>query len=282
MTSARRGQSRNKHCGDIDDEWFASSLHTLFIRISPRCTMGNDKDTAKPSDAKDEVKDEQPESSDSEPEGGHDETQLTPSKEPTYVVRIVFHQASNLPIADVGQLSSDPYVLAQLAADGQEGTRYGKRHKDDPYLRYRGPTAHSTTEPRWETEWIVAGVPASGFVLTARVYDEDNGTKDDRLGKVVLSSGALEDGWSCDARDFELKKRGASSRAWGLHAVRKLHPGNRDKDPTLRLSAEVLGTTEDECGKMYSLSSWFSIHYSPLIGSIVGTTSKQEGTEKAK
>ncbi|KAL1409146.1 hypothetical protein Q8F55_005975 [Vanrija albida] len=255
--------------------------------------MGNDKDTAKSADAdvisqpategqtKPNGKDggSASDSSDSEPEGGYDSTQLSPSKDETYVVRIVFLSGTNMPIADVGQLSSDPYVLAQLSADGDG--RYGKRHKTDPFLRFRSATAHSTTEPRWEAEWVVAGVPKTGFVLTARVYDEDTGTKDDRLGKIALRSGELEDGWSSDTRDFKLKKRGASTRAWGLHAVRKLHPANRDKDPALSISAEVLGKTEDECGKIYSLTSWWFTHYSPLIGTILGTTSTQEGVEKA-
>jgi hypothetical protein len=220
---------------------------------------------------------------DNEPAGGWDKTPLHPSRNTTYTVRIVFHGADNLPIADIPQRSSDPYVLAQLTASSETNPehRYGARHAKDPYLRFRSATVYASLEPRWEAEWIVAGVPCAGFKLNARVWDEDNGTKDDRLGKVELASGALSAGWKWEHEAHELRKRGGSVRAWGMHAVRSVLPGHGG-ETTLSISMEVLGKTEDECGKMYTLNSYWWIHYSPLMGVILGTTSSMDGKEKAK
>jgi len=219
---------------------------------------------------------------DKEPEGGWDDTPLPPNKGDTYTVRIVFHSASNLPIADLGVGASDPYVLAQLNARNDDGHRYGIRHNQDPHLRFRSATAHRTLEPEWEAEWIVAGVPANGFQLIARVYDEDNGTKDDRLGAVKLVSGPLSTDWKWEKEDYDLKKRGGSFRAWGLQHLRGIVNKEAREESTLAISAEVLGRTEDECGKMYTVNCWWFIHYAPLMGAIVGTTAPKDGEESAK
>jgi hypothetical protein len=110
------------------------------------------------------------------PAGGYDSTPV-PSAPPGYTIRFTFHHAKNLPYADLGSLSADPYIIATLK------TALVKRHKADPDLKIRVPTVHKNVNPVWNAQWIVANVPASGFYLKCRLYDEDPADHDDRLGE---------------------------------------------------------------------------------------------------
>lgn len=113
--------------------------------------------------------------SDKGPAGGFDSTPL-PRRPPGYTLKFTFHRATNLPLADINSLSSDPFIVAEL------NTGLPTRHKEDPPLQLRTKTIRQCTDPVWESEWIVANVPASGFKLKCRIYDEDPADHDDRLG----------------------------------------------------------------------------------------------------
>lgn len=211
------------------------------------------------------------------PSGGTDKTPLHPQKGPTYTVRITFHRANHLPVADLPRRSSDPFVLAQCNAN------VPTRHKDDPPIRFRTATAHLTTNPIWDADWVLAGVPASGMELKARVYDEDNGTHDDLLGKVHIRTGPISEGFKILQKKYELTARGANWRAWGLRNCFKPCFAEAREDATITVSFEVVGKTDPEVGKLYTLNNYWFIHFSPLMGKIVGaTTTEGEGKENAK
>ncbi|KAK8846785.1 hypothetical protein IAR55_005873 [Kwoniella newhampshirensis] len=223
-----------------------------------------------------------------QPEGGYDSTRLPPSSSPTYTVRITFHRASNLPVADLSDGSADPFILAQLT------TSHKPRHDQDPYLRYRSKTVQKTLEPEWNSSWTVAGIPSSGFKLDARIYDEDPEDHDDRLGKVEYESGKIDDAGFKGVKEqaFKVKKTGADLKAYGMrwicmgfHKDLKLHA-------ELVMSVEVLGKTEEEkdgekeqkgrnSGKAYTVNGFWWKHYSPMIGRLAGTKGKDsKGAEK--
>jgi len=100
------------------------------------------------------------------PPGGYDKT-LIPTARDGYTVRFTIHRAESLPVSDLASRSSDPFVTATLTSD------LPKRHKEDPEMVLRTRTIHKSVDPEWNTEWIVAGVPSSGFRLKCRIYDED-------------------------------------------------------------------------------------------------------------
>jgi C2 domain len=120
------------------------------------------------------------------PPGGFDATPI-PHVAPGYTLKITFHKAENLPFADFGTFSSDPYIVATLK------TGLTKRHKQDPELRIRIPTVRKNTNPEWNVEWVVANIPASGFFLKCRIYDEDPADYDDRLGNVHINVPGIGD-----------------------------------------------------------------------------------------
>lgn len=202
---------------------------------------------------------------DEKPSGGYDSTPLHPSSSPTYTVKFTFHSASNIPVSDYGAASADPFVLAQL------NTSTPTRHKEDAKLRFRSQTIHGTVEPQWEAEWIVAGVPQSGFTLKARIYDEDPGDHDDRLGKVIYSSGQIGEGWKgISKQEFKVKKRNADLFAYGLRWGKKIMCKDVELHARMVLSAEILGKTEEEVGKVYTVNSFYFVHFSPMIGRLTG------------
>lgn len=91
------------------------------------------------------------------PAGGYDATPMPPQPaEDTWTLRVTFHRAQDLPVADVGNRAADPFVLAQINTDRRV------RDKHDPRVRFRSATAYKTCDPRWDAVWVVAGVPASG------------------------------------------------------------------------------------------------------------------------
>ena len=218
-----------------------------------------------------------------QPPGGFDET-LPPHAPPGYTLKFTFHHARNLPFADINTLSSDPYIISTLKTD------LPKRHKDDPDLRFRTPTRHRNTDPKWDAEWVVANVPASGFFLKCRLYDEDPGDHDDRLGNVHVTVNAISDKWpGIKEQTFEVKARMGSKRAYLVRGCATMFSGNMKLRGEMILSVENLGRTPDEFGsKAYTIGPlYWSRHFSPLIGRLTGIKdaddqSNQDGRKKTQ
>jgi hypothetical protein len=206
------------------------------------------------------------------PEGGFDATPI-PRAPPGYTVKFTFHRATNLPLADINTLSADPFIVAVL------DTGLPTRHKEDPALTLRTPTIRQNTNPEWNCEWIVANVPASGFKLKCRIYDEDPADHDDRLGNVHISSTYVNEKWSgIKDQTFPIKKRMVSKRAWLLRAIAVCFRKLDHMNGTLSVSVEVLGRTQDENGgRAYTVGPQYWIrHYSPLLGRLLGQKEPNE------
>ncbi|CAE7178021.1 hypothetical protein HRS9139_03088 [Pyrenophora teres f. teres] len=209
------------------------------------------------------------------PEGGFDETPI-PRAPPGYTVKFTLHRANNLPLADINTLSADPFVVAQLT------TGLPTRHKEDPPLTMRTPTIRQSTDPEWNSEWIVANVPASGFKLKCRIYDEDPADHDDRLGNVHVEVGAINENWEgIHDQTFPIRKRMVSKRAYALRAMAVCFGKAHHMSGTLNVSVEVLGRTEDDNGgRAYTIGPQFWIrHYSPLLGRLLGQKEPNEDGE---
>lgn len=214
-----------------------------------------------------------------DPPGGYDATPIPKVHEPCFTVKFTIHRAINLPVADLKALSSDPFVHATLKSALQ------KRHKEDTDLILRTKTIHRTTDPRWESEWIVAGIPASGFTLKCRLYDEDPNDHDDRLGNVTVAVNHIDENWKgLQEEEFDIKKRMGSKRAYAIRGCVSLCDSNVHMSGTLILSVQVLGKTTEGLGRMYTVGplNWAK-HYSPMIGRIIGTKApSDESTETGK
>lgn len=208
------------------------------------------------------------------PPGGYDATPI-PRAADGYTVKFTFHRAENLPMSDLNSRSSDPYLTAMLTSS------LPKRHKEDPDMVLRTPTVHKNTNPEWNTEWIVAGVPSSGFRLKCRLYDEDPSDHDDRLGNVTVSVGRIGPDWQGIKNDsFDIKKRMGSKRAYLIRGCAAMLSSNVHMSGHLWLSAEVIGESEPPHGRMYTVgvTSYFK-HYSPMIGRLAGTKAPESSKE---
>lgn len=209
----------------------------------------------------DKKEDKKPEE---QPAGGYDSTPI-PKLPPGWTIKITFHRATNLPMADINSFSSDPYVLAQI------NSSLPQRHKEDPEFRLRTPTIRRNTNPEWNTEWIIANVPSSGFKLKARVYDEDPADHDDRLGNVHVHVGQLSEGWAgIQNEPYSIMKRSGSKRAYLLRAFAVCFGKIKHMSGDLYISIELLGRTKDDNGgRMYTIGPcWYTRHYSPMLGRI--------------
>ncbi|KAM0721919.1 hypothetical protein Q7P37_002844 [Cladosporium fusiforme] len=186
---------------------------------------------------------------------------------------ITIHRATNLPMADINSLSSDPYVLAECKTDNP------MRHKEDPPLRYRTPTIRRNTDPEWNADWIVANAPAQGFKLKLRVYDEDPANKDDRLGNVHVHVPPL-DGWEgLHDKKYHIEKKSGSKRAYLVRAVATCFRVAEHMHGDLFISMQVLEKTPEDGqnGRMYTIGpQWWTRHYSPLLGRIAHTHNPAE------
>lgn len=204
---------------------------------------------------------------DGQPAGGFDDTPIARAR-PGFTVKFTFHRATKLPMADINSLSSDPYIVAQL------NTHLQPRHKKDPHMCFRTPTIRRSTDPVWNADWIVANVPASGFALKARIYDEDPADHDDRLGNVHVHVDSISEGWrGIKEQPFKIKKRMGSKRAYLVRGVAAIISGSVQLSGDLILSVQVLGTTEaDDGGRTWTIGpcNW-SQHLSPMIGRLTGT-----------
>ncbi|KAJ5555444.1 hypothetical protein N7461_003914 [Penicillium sp. DV-2018c] len=210
----------------------------------------------------------------SKPAGGFDATPL-PHAPPGYTLKITFHRAEDLPIADFGSFSSDPYVAAQMVVG------LPKRHKQDPAVRFRTPTVRKDMNPKWECEWIVANVPASGFNLKCYVMDEDPADHDDKLGIAFIDVPALSEDWAgFKEKRFKVKKRFGSKRVYVFTNVSAFATGHH-KESWLVVSIECLGKTPGtEGGHMYTVgpNHWFK-HFSPMIGRLAGIKDQVQSTD---
>ncbi|CAK4029726.1 related to C2 domain [Lecanosticta acicola] len=211
------------------------------------------------------------------PSGGFDATPI-PSRPAGYTIKIKFHRAENLPVADINGFSSDPYCLAQLNCDTP------KRHKEDPPLRWRSATARKNLEPEWNEEWIVANVPSSGFKLKIRVYDEDPADHDDMLGKVHITVPSIHDGWhGIEEEGYRLQAREGSRRAYLIQALTTCFRANKAFHGHLFVSIEVLGRTQEDGqnGRVYTVGPcrWVR-HFSPMLGRLVNI--KEPDSEESR
>lgn len=217
-----------------------------------------------------------------QPAGGFDRTPI-PHAPTGYTVKFTIHRATNLPMADINSLSSDPYVMAQL------NTGLPTRHKQDPPMQWRTPTVRRNTNPVWDCEWIVANVPASGFELKARIYDEDPADHDDRLGNVHVYAENIGENWEgIREQVYQIKKRMGSKRAYLVRGCVAMFNRSVHMSGNLVISAVVLGRTESENGgRVWTVGpcAW-SRHLSPMIGRLAGTkelgSGKEGATEKYK
>lgn len=225
---------------------------------------GNTKPTQDKAEKQEKSGEDQPPKQEDQPAGGWDSTPI-PAAAPGYTIKITFHKATNLPMADLNSLSSDPFVLAQI------NTALPSRHKEDPLMRMRTPTVRRNTDPVWEFEWIVANVPASGFKLKARVYDEDPADHDDRLGNVHVTVNSLNESWpGIKNQPYKIKKRAGSKRAYAIRACAACMSKAKHMNGDLYISIEMLGKTEGNAGgRIYTTGPcWWIRHYSPMLGRI--------------
>ncbi|KAJ7113672.1 hypothetical protein C8R43DRAFT_1039663 [Mycena crocata] len=197
---------------------------------------------------------------------------------PTYTLQITFDRAKNLPVADIGTLSCDPYVLASAVIPNAEP------------LKFRTPTIRKTRDPTWDATWIISGVPASGFKLVMILYDEDPGPKlsNDRLGKAVARFGSeqMKEGFESIETEYRLQKRKGDLHPYILTYLTALFPGEKlRKHNRVVASVRVLRKDpddKDDC-RMYTFGpNRYSRHFSPLIGSMVNTKPSEKEKEKEK
>ena len=232
-------------------------------------------------DKVDKVADRKAEVSGSEkkkgPAGGFDSTK-PPSAPPGYTIQITFHRATNLPFADINTLSADPYIMAQM------NTRLPMRHKQDPRLRFRTTTKRRNVNPEWDENWIVANVPADGFELKCRLYDEDPADHDDRLGNVHVRVDRLSEQWEgIVEQPFDIKKRMGSKRAYFFRGCAALLRKDVHMSGRAIISVKVLCRTEtDVGGRLYTIGPCcWSQHFSALMGRVAGTKDLEK-TENGK
>lgn len=212
------------------------------------------------------------------PAGGFDDTPI-PHAPPGWTVKFTFHRATNLPMADINTLSSDPYIHATLK------TSLPQRHKQDPDMVFRTPTIRRNVNPEWKCEWIVANVPSSGFDLKCRLYDEDPADHDDRLGNIHLSVGNIGEGWSgIKEQPYKIKKKSGSKRAYLVRGCAALFNRGLEMSGEVILSVELLGRTEgDAGGQCYTVGPChYTRHTSPMIGRLAGTKDANEDNPNEK
>ena len=92
-------------------------------------------DTYQSQQAKDKGKDGK---QDKEPRGGYDPTPVPKQNYDGYTCKFIFHRATNLPLADINTLSSDPYLFAILE------TEVPRRHKVNEPPVWRSTTIRQT------------------------------------------------------------------------------------------------------------------------------------------
>ena len=231
------------------------------------------KDDSKKDDSKKDDSKKDDGGEEKQPPGGFDDTPI-PRRKPGYTVKITFHRATNLPMADYTTFSSDPYVLAEIT------TGLPTRHEEDPPLQHRTKTIRRCTDPVWESEWIVGNIPATGFHLKCRVKDEDPSDHDDRLGNAHITVPRLSEGWSgIHDQGFKIKKKSGSKRAYFVRIFATCIRVTKHLNGELFVSVELVGPTESSHGgRAYTIGPiWYTKHYSPMLGRLAGQKDDQDG-----
>lgn len=165
------------------------------------------------------------------------------SADTLYTVRIVFHSAQNLPVADLLTLSCDPYVSATITVPTHPSA------SDDPPLTWRTPTIRRTRDPTWNCAWIVSGIPSAGFRLCMKLVDEDPGDRDDRMGKADarFEAGVLREGYEVREHAYKIEKRRGSFRPWIQTYLVAVLPGQKlIKHNRVVVSVKVIGKAADQ------------------------------------
>ena len=183
------------------------------------------------------------------------------SRQPRYAVEITIHRAQHVPVGDILNFSSDPYIYATLHSQN-----FTREKPDDPpqrqVLEYRTHTVRSSLEPIFGCKWIVGGVTESGFALKLRLRDEDPSQffNDDRLGKGVLvipgPGEKLGEGWELREGECKIEKRkGAMSTHISTYIARLISRGAVGHHTVVWVSVRVLGKSkilEDDPNRIYT------------------------------
>lgn len=152
-------------------------------------------------------------------------------------------------------------------------------------MSFRTPTVRKNRDPEWNSEWIVANVPASGFHLKCHVYDEDAADHDDKLGNAYVDVDSVNGQWpGIKEQSIRLKKRMGSKRVYLFGNIAALASRRLDVQSHIVISVQCLGKTPgDEGAHMYTIGPnyWFK-HFSPLIGRIAGTKDKVQSQRDEK
>ncbi|KAK7692157.1 hypothetical protein QCA50_003776 [Cerrena zonata] len=192
-----------------------------------------------------------------------------------YTCEVSINRATDVPISDLNNLSSDPYVRATLS------TKYGSSgHSEEQHsINFRTHTERRTLNPVFNEKWVVSGIPSSGFTLTLNVRDEDPGNHDDQLGKstvVFPSQGQqLNDEWSSGEVECKVHKRKGNLKSkLTTYGVRMLTCGGVEHHCRLWIRVRVLSRAENQDDKrVYTLGPQrYFQHFSPMLGFFLGST----------
>ncbi|KAH9851614.1 hypothetical protein C2E23DRAFT_869285 [Lenzites betulinus] len=198
-----------------------------------------------------------------------------------YTCEIVFNSAKNVPLADLNDLSSDPYILATLTPSLPGASGPNSDSPPPESISYRTPTVRRSLNPTFNTRWIVSGIPASGFVLTISLRDEDPGNHDDKLGKAVIrfpdpnrdhgeGERELKENWDSGEREYKIHKRHGNLRTRvGTYVAKLVTRGRVKHRVRVLVSVRVLGPAPhlegDDAERIYTVGPQvFVRHFSPL------------------
>lgn len=131
-------------------------------------------------------------------------------------ILITFKSASRIPVGDILNQSSDSFLVALLTPRTPPSPEY------PPFpLTFRTTTRWGTRNPKWDEIWHLGGIPAEGFDLRIKIYNEGiQGECNERLGIADFSMSVLppvvDDGMPGEPQEhvLKIKKRKASQRAY--------------------------------------------------------------------
>jgi hypothetical protein len=115
----------------------------------------------------------------------------------------------------------------------------------------------------FNSKWIVSGIPASGFMLSLYLRDEDRGKchSDDKLGTAILNipgnGTQLTEGWVSPEREYKVEKRKGDVTnhitTWFAELVMR---GKFRRHTRVSVSARVIGKPrerKEEHQKIYTV-----------------------------
>jgi hypothetical protein len=176
-----------------------------------------------------------------------------------FTVEFTFHSGHSLPIADLHNLSSDPYLEAVLTCPDL------LQKPDEPPHTWRTPTMRESRDPKWECTWKVSGIPSSGFRLKMRIMDEDVRDRDDRLGKAYLNINQeqMYDGFELVHEKVRVLKRKGSIVPYITTYVTAILPGQHlILHPQVEISLRVIAMRRVcSIDRAYTIGPRMSIHF---------------------